>query len=48
MNEYVLKTKRLVDSLASIGVLVDDVDKVKVCLQGLTPTYKQSRTSIQT
>ena len=48
VNEYVLKIKELVESLASIGVLVDDDDKVEVCLCVLTHAYKQFETSIQT
>lgn len=34
VNEYALKIKGIVESLASIG------DKVEVCLHGLTPAYK--------
>ena len=48
MNEYALKIKGIVESLASIGISVEDDDKVEVCLRGLTPAYKQFKTSIQT
>ena len=48
VNEYALKIKGIVESLASIGVVVEDDDKVEVCLHGLTPAYKQFKTSIQT
>ena len=48
VNEYALKIKGIVESLASIGVAVEDDDKVEVCLRGLTPAYKQFKTSIQT
>ena len=40
MNEYALKIKRLAEPIASIGVLLDDEDKVEVCLQRLTLAYK--------
>ena len=39
-NEYALKIKGIVESLASIGVNVEDDDKVEVCLCGLTLAYK--------
>ena len=48
INEYTLKIKGIVKSLASIGVAVKDDDKVEVCLRGLTPAYNQFKTSIQT
>ena len=48
VNEYALKIKGIVESLASIGVIVEDDDKVEVCLRGLTFAYKQFKTSIQT
>ncbi|MCO5548992.1 hypothetical protein L7F22_002458 [Adiantum nelumboides] len=48
INDYTLKIKGIVESLASIGVQVEDNDKVEVCLRGLTPAYKQFKTSIQT
>ncbi|MCO5586824.1 hypothetical protein L7F22_040768 [Adiantum nelumboides] len=41
INDYTLKIKGIVESLASIGVQVEDDDKVEVCLRGLTPAYKQ-------
>ncbi|MCO5613170.1 hypothetical protein L7F22_067446 [Adiantum nelumboides] len=40
INDYTLKIKGIVESLASIGVQVEDDDKVEVCLRGLTPVYK--------
>ena len=46
INEYSLKIKGIVESLASIGVVVEDDDKAEVCLRGLTPAYKQFKTSI--
>ena len=46
VNEYALKIKGIVESLASIGIAVEDDDKVEVCLRGLTPAYKQFKTSI--
>ena len=48
VNDYTLKIKNIVESLASIGVTIDDDDKVEVCLCGLGPLYKQFKTSIQT
>ncbi len=48
INDYTLKIKGICESLASIGVNVDDDDKVEVCLRGLTPAYKQFKTSIHT
>ncbi|MCO5611286.1 hypothetical protein L7F22_065538 [Adiantum nelumboides] len=48
INDYTLKIKDIVESLASIAVQVEDDDKVEVCLRGLTPAYKQFKTSIQT
>ena len=48
INDYTLKIKGICKSLASIGVTVEDDDKVEVCLRGLTPAYKQFKTSIQT
>ena len=48
INDYTLKIKGICESLASIGVTVEDDDKVEVCLRGLTPAYKQFKTSIQT
>ena len=48
INDYTLKIKGICESLASIGVSVDDDDKVEVCLHGLTPAYKQFKTAIQT
>ncbi|MCO5593096.1 hypothetical protein L7F22_047102 [Adiantum nelumboides] len=47
-NDYTLKIKGIVESLASIGVQVEDDDQVEVCLRGLMPAYKQFKTSIQT
>ena len=40
VNDYTLKIKNIVESLASIGVTIDDDDKVEVCLYGLGPLYK--------
>ena len=48
INDYTLKIKSICESIASIGVIVEDDDKVEVCLCGLTPAYKQFKTSIQT
>ena len=48
INDYTLKIKGICKSLASIGVTIEDDDKVEVCLRGLTPVYKQFKTSIQT
>ena len=48
INDYTLKIKNIVDSLASIGFTVEDDDKVEACLRGLTGSYKQFKTSIQT
>ena len=48
INDYTLKIKSICESLASIGVTVEDDDKVEVCLCGLTLAYKQFKTSIQT
>ena len=46
INEYALKIKGVVESLASIGVAMEDDDKVEVCLSGLTLAYKQFKMSI--
>ena len=43
-----LKIKGIAESLASIGFDVKDDDKVEVYLRGLTPPYKQFKTSSQT
>ncbi|MCO5562105.1 hypothetical protein L7F22_015731 [Adiantum nelumboides] len=48
MNDYTLKIKALCESLSSIGVAVDDDDKVEECLCGLGNAYKQFKTSIRT
>ncbi|MCO5568795.1 hypothetical protein L7F22_022495 [Adiantum nelumboides] len=48
INDYTLKIKGIIESLASIGVQVEDDDKVEVCMHGLMPAYKQFKTSIQT
>ena len=48
ISDYALKIKGICESLASINVVVDDDDKVEVCLRGLTPQYKSFKTSIQT
>ena len=34
INDYALKIKSIYESLASIGVIVKDNDKVEVCLRG--------------
>ncbi|MCO5604479.1 hypothetical protein L7F22_058645 [Adiantum nelumboides] len=36
INDYTLKIKGIIEPLASIGVQVEDDDKVEVCLCGLT------------
>ncbi len=46
INEYSLKIKDIVESLASINVSVDDDDLVSVCLNGLGKEYKPFKTSI--
>jgi len=46
INEYSLKIKGIVESLASINVSVDDDDLVSVCLNGLGKEYKPFKTSI--
>ncbi len=46
INEYSLKIKGIVESLASINVYVDDDDLVNVCLNGLGKEYKHVKTSI--
>ncbi|MCO5547562.1 hypothetical protein L7F22_044528 [Adiantum nelumboides] len=48
MNDYTLKIKALCESLSSIGVAVDDDDKVEACLCGLGNACKQFKTSIHT
>ena len=37
ISDYTLKIKRICESLTSINVVVDDDDKVEVCLRGLGP-----------
>jgi len=46
INEYSLKIKGIVESLAFINVYVDDDDLVNVCLNGLGKEYKPFKTSI--
>ena len=46
VNDYTLKIKSICESLASINVIVDDDDKIEVCLRGLGPQYKSFATSI--
>ena len=48
INNYILKIKGICESLASIGVTVEDDDKIEVCLHGFTHAYEQFKTSIQT
>ncbi|MCO5564513.1 hypothetical protein L7F22_054222 [Adiantum nelumboides] len=48
VNDYTLKIKSLCESLSSIGVVVNDGDKVEACLCRLRNAYKQSKTSIRT
>ena len=40
VNDYTLKIKAICAFLTSIGVTVDDDDKVEVFLHGLGPAYK--------
>ncbi|MCO5574595.1 hypothetical protein L7F22_028383 [Adiantum nelumboides] len=47
-NDYILKIKALCESLSSIGVVVDDDDKVEACIRCLGNAYKQFKTSIRT
>ena len=46
VNDYTLKIKSICESLASINVMVDDDNKIEVCLHGLGPQYKSFATSI--
>ncbi|MCO5590791.1 hypothetical protein L7F22_044766 [Adiantum nelumboides] len=48
VNDYTLKIKSLCESLSSIGVAVDDDDKVEACVHGLGNEYKEFKTSICT
>ncbi|MCO5548807.1 hypothetical protein L7F22_002269 [Adiantum nelumboides] len=48
VNDYTLKIKALCESLSSIGVTVDDDDKVEACFGGLGNAYKQFKTNIRT
>ncbi|MCO5578265.1 hypothetical protein L7F22_032104 [Adiantum nelumboides] len=48
VKDYTLKIKALCESLSSIGVVLDDDDKVEACLRGLGNAYKQFKTSIRT
>ncbi|MCO5560928.1 hypothetical protein L7F22_014548 [Adiantum nelumboides] len=48
VNDYALKIKALCESLSSIGVAVDDDDKVEACRCGLGNAYKHSEASICT
>ena len=45
-NECSMKVKIHINSLGSIGVLVDDEDLVSITLNGLGREYAQFRTSI--
>ncbi|MCO5584116.1 hypothetical protein L7F22_038039 [Adiantum nelumboides] len=40
VNDYTFKIKALCEPLSSIGVAVDDDDKVEACLRGLGNAYK--------
>ena len=44
-NEYALKIKGILESLAYVGVALEDDDKVELCLCGLTPLYKPFKSS---
>jgi hypothetical protein len=46
INEYSLKIKGIVESLASINVSMDDNNLVSICLNGLGKEYKPFKTSI--
>jgi hypothetical protein len=46
INEYSLKIKGIVESLASINVFVDGDDLVSVCLNGFGKEYKPFKSSI--
>jgi len=46
INEYSLKIKGIVESLAFINVSMDDDDLVSICLNGLGKEYKPFKTSI--
>lgn len=46
INEYALKIKGIVESLASINVFVEDDDLVSIYLNGLSKEYKPFKTSI--
>ncbi|MCO5589383.1 hypothetical protein L7F22_043350 [Adiantum nelumboides] len=48
VNDYILKVKAMCESLSSIGVTVDDNDKVEACLCGLGHANKQFKTNIHT
>ncbi|MCO5553679.1 hypothetical protein L7F22_007205 [Adiantum nelumboides] len=48
VNDYTLKIKALCESLSSIGVAMDDDDKVEACLCVLGNAYKQFKISIRT
>ncbi|MCO5599519.1 hypothetical protein L7F22_053625 [Adiantum nelumboides] len=48
VNDYTLKIKALCEFLSSIGVAVDDDDKVEACLRGLANAYRQFKISIHT
>ena len=46
INDYSMKVKKLVDSLASISAPIIDDDLVSVNLNGLDREYRQFRSSI--
>ncbi|MCO5571419.1 hypothetical protein L7F22_025159 [Adiantum nelumboides] len=48
VNDYTLKIKALCESLSSIGVAMDDDNKVEACLHGLGYAYMQFKTYIHT
>ena len=48
VNDYAMKIMNICEFLAFVDMTVEIKDKVEVCLYGLTPEYKQLRTSIQT
>ncbi len=46
INEYSLKIKGIIESLASINVSVDDDDSISIRLNGLGKEHKSFKTSV--
>jgi hypothetical protein len=46
--DYTLKINEICDSLASIDVNIDEIEKVQICLRGLASKFRAFRTTVCT